>query len=202
MKTSVPVSRIALAAVLLGVAGFAVAQNATRATGAPSAKPPVLIIDRQAIVMNSKLGQDIHRQIMAYENAAQTELGAEGQTLQSQMQALQQPSASMTPAERDKKMQALQAKEAAYRQKVQARQSLIQGGEMVARDRYMAELDAAVQAVMLERGADVVVQKPAIVASVGGLDITQAVIQRLDRKITSFKVPLVNPPANSQVPLQ
>jgi hypothetical protein len=55
---------------------------------------------------------------------------------------------------------------------------------------------------MLERGADAVVEKSAIFTSVNGLDITSTVIQRLDHKITSFKVPLVNPPASSTVQMR
>jgi hypothetical protein len=34
------------------------------------------------------------------------------------------------------------------------------------------------------------------------VDITKAAIQRLDQKISSFKVPLVKPPANSIPTLQ
>jgi outer membrane protein len=190
-----------MAAGLLAVAGFALVQNVTTATGALSEKRPVLVIDRQVIMTESKVGQDIRKQIMAYEDKVNAEFGAEGQLLRSQMQALQQ-GATGSAADRDKKMQALQARQAAYQQKVTARQSLIQGGELVARKRYLAELADAVESIMRERGADVVVQKSAVVASIGGLDITDAVIQRLNGKITSFKVPLVNPPPSEANPLQ
>ncbi len=148
----------------------------------------------------SKVGQDIHRQIMAYEDKVNAQYGAEGQELRSEAQALQQQSGSLSPADRDKKMQAFQAKQADYQQKVGAQQSLIQGGELVARKRYLSELASVVEEVMRERGADVVVEKSTVVASIGGLDITQDVMQRLDRKITSFKVPLVNPPASEENP--
>ncbi len=196
MKMSVSISRVALAATVLGIGGFALAQNAARPTGA---RPSILIIDKQAIMMGSKLGQDIHQQVVAYVNKAQTEFGPQGQQLQNAMQALQvQPSSP----DHDKKMQALQVKEADFRQKIQARQNLIQGGEMAAQQRFTAELTGVVNAIMLERGADAVVEKTAVFTSAGGLDITQTVIQRLDRKIASFKVPLVNPPPSSTIRMQ
>ena len=115
------------------------------------------------------------------------------------MQALQDlPS---TP-DHDKKMQALQVKEANFRQKVQSSQSLIQGGEMAAQQRYTAELTDVANAIMRERGAYAVVDKSTVFTSVGGIDITQTAIQRLDAKITTFKVPLVNPPPGTQMPSQ
>ena len=202
MKFGFLTSRVALAAALLAIGGFAHAQSAPHAKDATKARPPILAIDRQAIMKGSKLGQDIHRQIMAYEDKVESDLGAQGQALQNEMQAFQQQSPSLPPAERDKKKRALQTKEAAYRQKVQARQSLIQGGELAARQRYLSELAAVVEAIMLERGAEMVVEKSTIVASVGGLDITNVAMQRLDRRIASFKVPLVNPPASSQTQFQ
>ena len=139
----------------------------------------------------SKLGENIRQQILAYEDKAQNELGAEGQALQNQIQAAGA-----------KKSPALQAKETAFRQKVTERQSLIQGGEMAARKRYLAELGAIVHAVMTERGADVVLEKSNVADSVNGLDITRDVIQRLDKKIPSFKVPLVKPPLSEMLQMQ
>jgi outer membrane protein len=183
-----------MAAGLVAVAGLVLAPYMSRATGAPDAKPPILLIDRQVIMTESKLGQDIHRQIMAYEAKVNAEFGAQGQALRNETQALQQQNGTLSTADRDKKRQALEAKEADYRQKVGARQSLIQGGELVARKRYLTVLADVVETIMRERGADVVLEKSDIVASIGGLDITQDVMQRLDRKITNFKVPLVNPP--------
>lgn len=178
------------------VGGLALAPGAKSAA---NEKHLFLVIDQHEVMLQSKLGQNIHRQIMAYVDKMQSDLGAQGQDLQSQIQALQQQPAS---PDRDKKMQALQAKQAAYRQKVQARQLLIQGGEMAARQHYMADLGGIVEAIMQEQGAQAVLVKSAIVASVGGLDITKEVIARLDRKDSNFKVPLVNPPPSATVPMQ
>jgi Skp family chaperone for outer membrane proteins len=164
------------------------------AAGALAANAPgshILVIDRQAIVNGSRLGQNIRQQIMAYEEKAQNDLGAESQALQNQVQAAGA-----------KKSQALQTKEAAFRQKVQERQSLIQGGEIAARKRYLAEVGNIVHAMMTERGADVVLEKSTVVDSANGMDITRDVIQRLDKKISSFKVPLVKPPLADMLQMQ
>ena len=60
-----------------------------------------------------------------------------------------------------------------------------------------AEVGILVHAIMLERGADVVIAKSSVADSVDGLNITQMVIQRLDQKISSLKVTLVAPPSAS-----
>lgn len=169
--------------------------SAGGATAANSAH--VLFVNRQSVMNDSKLGQNIKQQIMAYEDRANADLGPEGTRLQNDMQAFKQQSASMTPDQRAKKGHALQAEETAFRQKVQDRQSMIQGGEMTARAYYLGQVAEAVHGVMVERGADVVLEKSAVLDSVSGLDITREVIQRLDRKVATFKVPLVKPPQGS-----
>lgn len=196
MKVQFSVSRVVVAAAAIAIGGLAFSQDAIAASGTANAKLPILVLDRDVVVRTSKMGQDIHRQIMAYVDKMQADFGAQGQQLQTQMQALQQQPSS---PDRDKKMQAVQAKEADFRQKVQARQSLIRGGQMVAEQRYMADLTSVVNAIMQERGAVAVLDKSAIFTSVDGLDITPDVIQRLDRKDASLPVPLVNPPAGSDI---
>lgn len=172
-----------------GFAALAISMGA--AQGAAAAGPHILVVDRQAIMTQSKLGENIRQQIMAYEDKVQADLGPEGQALQKEVQAAG-----------DKKSQALQAKETAFRQKVQARQSLIQGGEMAARKVYLGEVDSIVHGIMAERGADVVLEKSAVLDSVNGSDITHDVIARLDKKMATYKVPLVKAPLADMLQMQ
>jgi outer membrane protein len=186
-----------------GVAALAFSiVSAEAALPANSSSPGILVVDRHAIMNGSKLGMNIRQQIMDYEQKLQADLGPEGEALQNETQAFQQQSASLPPDVRAKKNQALQAKQADYRQKIQERQGLIQGGELAARQRYLAEVGAVVHEIMAERGANVVLEKSTVVDIVNGLDITSEVIRRLDGKISSFKVPLVKPPANGQIQMR
>lgn len=199
MKFQLPASRAAAVAALAitALAGLALSQSTLRA--APAATAHTLVVNKQDVMNGSKLGQNIRGQIMTYEHQVETQYGPQGQALQAEGQMLQQQAPTLAPDVRTRKIQAFETKETAYRQKLQAKQSLIQGGEMAARQRYLAEVDSIIHAIMVERGADVVLDKSSVADNASGLDITQAVIQRLDKKITSFKVPLVNPPPSSQV---
>jgi Skp family chaperone for outer membrane proteins len=183
-----------------GVAALAVALLCPRtALPASSQGSGILVVDRHAIMDGSKLGTNIRAQIMADENKIQTDLGPEGAAVQKEMDAFQHQSASLPPDIRARKNLELQQKQAAYQQKTQERENLVHGGEIVAGRAYLAEVKSLVHAIMLERGASVVLDKSALADSVNGLDITSEVIRRLDRQMTNFKVPLVKPPEDEQL---
>jgi outer membrane protein len=159
----------------------------------------ILVVDRHAIINGSKLGSNIRAQIMADENKIQTDLGPEGAALQKEMDAFQSQSASLPAQVRARKNLALQQQQAAHQQKIQERENLIHGGEIVAGHVYLAAVKSVVHAILLERGANVVLDKSAVADGVDGLDITSEVIRRLDRKMANFAVPLVKPPADEQL---
>ena len=182
------------------VAALAIALLCPRtALPASSQGSGILVVDRHAIMNGSKLGTNIRAQIMADENKIQTDLGPEGTALQKEMDAFQNQSASLPADLRARKKLALQQKQAAYQQKMKEREDLIHGGEIVAGHAYLAAVVSVVHAILLERGASVVLDKSVLADSVNGLDITSEVIRRLDRRMTNFKVPLVKPPADEQL---
>ncbi|HEX9159626.1 MAG TPA: OmpH family outer membrane protein [Rhizomicrobium sp.] len=159
----------------------------------------ILVVDRHAVMYGSKLGINIRAQIMAYEDKIDKDLGPEGDALDKEMDAFQRQSASLPEDVRARKNLALQQKRAAYRQKYQARENFVHGGEMIAGRAYLAVAKSAIHAIMLERGAKVVFDKSVLADSVNGIDITPDVIRRLDQQMTTFKVPLVKPPADQQI---
>jgi Skp family chaperone for outer membrane proteins len=169
------------------------------ALAAGSQGPGILIIDRHAVMDGSQLGTNIRAQIMVDENKVQSDLGPEGAALQKETDAFQSQSASLPADVRAKKGLALQQEEAAYRQKMQERENLIHGGEVVAGHVYLSAVTSVVHAILLERGASVVLDKAVVADGVDGLDITSEVIRRLNRKMTNFKVPLVKPPADQEL---
>ena len=74
-------------------------------------------------------------------------------------------SAKMSADVRAKKSQDLQKRQSAFQMKMHERQTMIQGGGMAARKYFFAQVDAVVHAIMTERGADVVLDKSAVVDS-------------------------------------
>jgi Skp family chaperone for outer membrane proteins len=199
--------RAALVAAGLATAltsGHALAQApaATKPHAATSASVPaprIIVIDRQAILRASKVGQDIVRQVNAYTTQAETEFKAQNEALQRESQSLQQQVAILAPDVRAQKIKAFQQKEALFKQKVDARQSLIQGGVLKARQQVEQALGPILQGIMNERGANLLLDRAAVVLGMVDIDVTRQAVQRLDQKLPTVKVQLVAAPPGAQM---
>ena len=198
------------AALLIGAAAAtqAAAQSNPLAPQAPAAPattpvPKILVIDRNAILQRSKVGQDIANQVKSYSDQAEKELKGESEGLRSEYQALQQQVAILSADVRQQKMAAFDAKQKAFQKKVTLRQDQIQGGVMNARKQVEVALGPILQGIMAERGANILLDRNAVVLGTSDIDVTQIAIQRLDQKLPTVKVTLVDPtPAELQAQQQ
>jgi outer membrane protein len=161
---------------------------------APLPAPRIIVIDRSAILRASKVGQDIVRQVNSFTVQAETEFRAQNDALQRESQALQQQVAILAPDVRAQKIKAFQAKEAGFKQKVDTRQSLIQGGVLMARQQVEQALAPILQGIMQERGANLLLDRAAVVLGIVDIDVTRLAVQRLDQRLPTVKVQLVAPP--------
>ena len=206
---------LSLAAVLpLSLAilpGLAMAQNKLAPAPPPPPQnaaaqlpaPKVLVINRQAILQASKVGQDIARQVQAYAAQAKADMDAQGKSLQAEGAALQQQVAILAPDARQKKIDAFQAKEAGLQAAAQRREAQIQGGLMGAQTQVENVLGPILANIMTQRGANLILDKNAVVfANSSAFDITQTAIDQLNQKMTSVKVTLQMPPQGGQPPPQ
>jgi outer membrane protein len=190
----------ALIIALIVMPGLAMAANTPppapppqNAGGLPA--PKVLVINRQAILQSSKVGQDIARQVQAYAAQAKADMDAQGKALQTEGQALQQQIAILAPDVKQKKIDAFQAKEAGLQAAAQKREAEIQGGLMSAQTAVENVLGPILQGIMAQRGANLILDKNAVVfANTSVFDITQAAIDQLNQKMSSVKVTLQMPP--------
>jgi Skp family chaperone for outer membrane proteins len=177
-------------------AGAASAQTPPPAKPAPSAGTPapvILVIDRNAILRVSKVGQSIVQQVNAYSQSAEKEFKGQADSLRSQEQQLQQQIAILAPDVKAKKIKAFQAQQQAFQQKVQTRQTQIQGGVLQARQQVEKALGPILQGLLRERHANLLFDRNAVVLGTVNVDITGAAVQRLDQKMPTVKVQLVTP---------
>jgi Skp family chaperone for outer membrane proteins len=190
------------------IAAFAAAGTISIAAAAPAAaqqqQPPkpaagtpapvILVIDRNAILRASKVGQSIVKQVNGYTTAAEKEFKGQADSLRSQERQLQQQVAILAPDVKAKKIKAFQAQQASFQQKVQTRQSQIQGGVLQARQQVEKALGPILQGILRERHANLLFDRNAVVLGTVNVDITGVAVQRLDQKMPYVKVNLVNPP--------
>jgi len=198
---------LSLTAALIVMPGLAMAANTPppppqNAAGQLPA-PKILVINRQAILQSSKVGQDIARQVQAYASQAKADMDAQGKALQTEGQALQQQIAILAPDVKQKKIDAFQAKEAGLQTQAQRREAEIQGGLMSAQTAVENVLGPILQGLMAQRGANLILDKNAVVfANNGTFDITQPAIDQLNQKMATVKVTLQMPPQGTVLPQQ
>jgi outer membrane protein len=150
----------AAAAFTIGIAVFATgnasAQNAPPKPAAPSGGTPapvILVIDRNAILRASKVGQSIVQQVNGFTQAAEKEFRSTAESLRAQQTQLQQQIAILAPDVKAKKIKAFQAEQQAFQQKVQTRQAQIQAGVAQARQQVEQALGPILQGLMQESDA-------------------------------------------------
>ena len=172
------------------------ATGASAATGTPN--PKIVVIDRAAVLRVSKVGQDIIRQVNAYTAQAENDLKNQGQALQRDGRAFQQQAAILSNDLKNKKMKELEARRTGLQAEVQKKQGLIQGGFMKARSQVEQALGPILQGIMVERGANLLLDRNAVILGTVDVDITRVAVQRLDQKMPTIKVELVAPPPGMQ----
>lgn len=201
MKNQTSYARSALLAAALGlVAALGATPALAQNNGTPA--PKILVIDRSAILRASKVGQDIARQVQAYTQSAEKEFKGEADALRKEGAALQQQLAILAPDVKQRKARDYQNKEAALQKKVDARQQQIQYSILVARQKVEQALGPVLQGIMNERGANLLLDRQAVVLGTIDVDITRLAVQRLDQKMPSTKFTLVSPPPQQQAPQQ
>ncbi|MDE3114894.1 MAG: OmpH family outer membrane protein [Pseudomonadota bacterium] len=206
MKMTKMEGRWAHACAAAVLSGFLMSGSAALAQGKPAAAPApqatpapkILVANVNAIFAASKVGQDIARQVKAYRQSEATEFKGEEEALKREGQALQQQIAILAPSVQKQKQAGFEAKVAAFQKKVRDRDSLIQGGAMQAQQQVENALGPILQGIMAERGANVLLDRRAVVLAAGGLDISQVAADRLNKKLPAVKVNLVAPPPGAQ----
>ncbi|HUO02851.1 MAG TPA: OmpH family outer membrane protein [Rhizomicrobium sp.] len=195
--------KILLSLALLGAGVVpALAANPPAPQQPPQLK--ILLIDRQAILRFSKVGQDIARQIDAYGNQAKAEIAGQQRALQAEAQKLQQDVAILSPDAKAKKVADFDAKQNGLQAAAQKKEQMIQGGFLKAQQTVAQKLEPILQSIMQQRGANLILDKQAVVfaspQAVSAFDITMPAIEQLNQQLPSLKVEMVAPPAG--VPAQ
>jgi len=159
--------------------------------------PKILVLDRQAILGASKVGQDIARQIQAIGRSAKADLDARDKALQAQAQTLQQQVAILAPDVKAAKIKEFEGKQAALQADAQRKEQAIQYSTLVAQQTVAKALDPILDDLMRERGANMILDRGVVLKgnNVAAFDITGDAINRLNQKMSSLKVNLVSPPA-------
>ncbi len=168
--------------------------TAAMAASPPVPAPKIVVLDKVAILQMSKVGQDVARQVQGYAAQAKKDLTAQGKSLQAEGRTLQQQVAILAPDVKAKRVASFQAREQSLQNQAQKKDDQIKAGFFAARQAIEQKLGPILQQVVKERGANLVLDKQAIVmATTSGYDITGDVINRLNQQMPTYKVNLNAP---------
>jgi len=186
-------SRIArTVAVALLFAAFGQATLADPPQGAPVGK--ILVVDRNEVLGRSNAGQGIMKQVQGMADTARAGLKAREDALRKEYAQLQQQLPILGAAVKAAKVKAFEAKQAALQSDIQKQQLLIQGGLYNAREQVIAALKPILHKIMLERGANVMLERATLADAAPQLDVTALAIQRLNQALPGVKVTPQMPP--------
>jgi len=174
------------ASLLVVSAGAGVAQTAETAPLGGPALPGICLLSQQAVLTNAKVGaaatarlKQIADQVQAEINAARTPLLAEAQTLKAQ-------GASLKPADLQAREQSLASRAQALEQTVAQRQREIEATRRKALDRVANEAQPVIAAAYKARGCGLLFDRNVVLGGNMSVDLTPAVVQGLDAKITTI----------------
>ena len=169
------------------------------AASPPQLQPKILLIDRQAILRLSKVGQDVQRQIEAYSQKVKAEVAGQQRSLAAEADKLQQQVAILAADVKAKRIKAFENKQAGMRASAERKEQMIQGGMIKAQQTIAQALEPILQGLMKQRGANMILDRNAVVyaspEAVKALDITAQAIGELNKMLPKLKVSLVAPPS-------
>ncbi|HEY2010731.1 MAG TPA: OmpH family outer membrane protein [Rhizomicrobium sp.] len=183
---------------LLLALAFAGLMPAGLATSAFADPPPakIVVLDRAGIMQFSKAGQDIAKQMQTYAAQAKADLQSRGRALETEERGLQQQVAILAPDLKAKRIAAFQAKQQALQADVSRKDEQMRYALAQARQQMEAKLGPILQQLVKERGANMVIDRQAMVFAPPAFDITTDAINRLNQQLPTVKVNFnVTPPA-------
>ncbi len=198
ITTTVLTAGLAQAAQVAPPGAVRVAAPAAPAAPAAQAGPPaprIIVIDRNVILRASAAGKAMMNQTQALSQAADTEFKTQAENLQKEAAALQQQLAILAADARAAKQREFTTKQEAFQKRVTDRQAAIQNGFARAGQQLDTALGPILQTIMRERGANMVIDRTAIMMSSIDVDVTATAIERLDKALPTVRVTLAAAPA-------
>jgi Skp family chaperone for outer membrane proteins len=160
----------------------------------------ILFLDRGTVLRQSAVGKDMYAQVEAMAKKMEAEFAPENKKLQSDVQALQQQAAVLSQEVRNQKIKELETRRQAFQKKVSDRQAAIQNGLAVARGQVEKALGPILEKIMVERSANLLLDRGLVVLGATDLDVTAVVVQRLNTALPKVTVTPVAPKPTAAKP--
>lgn len=194
---------LVFAAGLTFVAGGALAQaGAAPPTQAADALvgplvPGVCVLSRDAVLANAKVGLAANARLLELSKQAQAEIDAERAPIETELKALEAQKASLTPAQLEERGKPLAARWDALQRKAALRGREIEATRAKALGGIANQAQPVIAQVYASRKCGLLFTREAMMGGNPGADLTAAVVQGLDARITTITFPRETLPAEA-----
>ncbi|MBV9552001.1 MAG: OmpH family outer membrane protein [Alphaproteobacteria bacterium] len=187
----------AIALMLSAGIGSALAQQPTPAAPAavPAAGLPVIVVDVQALLQNSKAAKMVRQQIEAKRADYAKEISHQEETLRQERDALQRQQASLSAEQLNAKGRDFQAKVNELDRDVNAKRQALERSNADALQKIQEVMVKIITDIAKDRKANLVFQRSELVLFDQGFDVTDQVLQKLDEQLPTMTVNFVAPVA-------
>ena len=155
----------------------------------------IAILDVERVLTQSEAGKNALKQITDQRKRYQDEISKAEDQLRNEERDLVQSRATLAAEAFDEKRRAFERKVQDTQRMVQQRSGTIDGMMRSAREQIGKAALAALQELINERGFNVVLDRKQIVATDPGLEVTDEVLARVNKRLPSIKVEAAAAPA-------
>lgn len=154
-----------------------------------SAEGPVIIVfDVDRAIALSKAGKSMAKQLEQQVATVRTNEEKVLKAMQAEADKLREQQKLLAPEALQKKVEELRLKEVERRQSLAEKSQGIQAGGQKAAAQIVKVAEAELSAIAKERKADIVMRRDAVFFASPAIDVTQELVERLDKKLSSVKV--------------
>jgi outer membrane protein len=178
----------ALAGVLASAAFAPLAHAQTGAAGVPTgpAIPGLCFLSKDGLITGSTVGKFVQSRLQQLGQQAEAELDSQGTSLQADAKALDAQRATLSADQVDQRGAALQVRQRELERQVQIRRQEMSNTEQKAVGRVFTEASPIIQQVFRQRNCTVLFDASAAMIASPNMDLTPAVVEGLNAKITQF----------------
>jgi Skp family chaperone for outer membrane proteins len=162
-----------------------IAQSATQPLGG-TAVPGVCLLSREAVFANSKVGVAATARMRELTQQAETEVATDRKPLEDEATALQAQRAKLKPADFDQRQQSLSERAQIVQAKAQQRTQELELTRQKALAQIGDQAQPVIAAVYKAKGCGLLVDRNSVLGGNMANDLTPAVVQGLDAKVTSI----------------
>ncbi len=150
----------------------------------------IILVDFDRVTKESLVGKDVRAQIDSMRITMEARAGDLQKSLTDESNALKAQRTIIAPDAFEQKAKEFQGKQQLAQAEMTGKQNSLQRAAQQANSEIQRTLKPLVLAMMTEKGASLVMDKSLIYHSVGGIDVTTTLIERLDLALSTFKLTL------------